>query len=153
MLLTGEPGFASRMPSVGMFRSSSPSRCRESEPTYAISNVVVGAICCCTERLKSAYDGTLKAGVPVVVSAFGPRPGGAAAPTPVGLSNEALLTVVVCTSGGSPNAFCSQMPLSVRSKNTPNPPRRTVLASANGVQAKPTRGPKFQLLLGFTLLP
>src|ERR1700690_2580120 len=109
MLLTGESGFASRVASVGMFRSSSPSRCRETEPTYAISNMVEGASCCCTERLKSEYDGTLKAGLPVVVSAFGPRPGGAAEPTPVGLSNDVLLTVVVCTSGGSPNAFCSQM--------------------------------------------
>ena len=69
------------------------------------------------------------------------------------MSNVVLVIVVTCTSGGSPNAFCSQIPFSVRSKNNPNPPRSTVFPLAYGVYAKPTRGPKFQLWFGFTVAP
>src|SRR5580658_2389153 len=146
MLLRGVSiGFVVRVEMVGILRSTSPSMWREREPTYATSTVVDGPTCCCSERLKSAYDGTLKVGLPVVVNPLGPRFGGAADPAPTGLSNDVLTIVVVCTSGGSPNAFCSHIPSSVRSKKTPIPPRRTVLPSEVGVHANPKRGPKFQL--------
>src|SRR5579863_7215365 len=64
-----------------------------------------------------------------------------------------LLIADIWTSGGSSNAFCSQMPFKVRSKNNPYPARIAHFPFPKGSYASPNRGPKFLFELGLTKEP